>query len=56
MDSIEDMWKHFSLSDKEGVNVDLANASQQSKNILVAKFLTSRVLNMDSVARTFKPL
>ena len=56
MECIEDMWKHFSLSDKEGVNVDLVNASQQSENILVAKFLTSRVLNIDSVARTFKPL
>jgi hypothetical protein len=56
MESIEDMWKNFSLSDKEGLNVDLANTSQQSENILAAKFLTSRVLNMDAVARTFKPL
>lgn len=50
------MWKKFSLSDKEGLNVDLANASQQSENILAAKFLTSRVLNMEAIARTFKPL
>jgi hypothetical protein len=50
------MWKHFSLSDKEVFDVDLVNTSQQSANILVAKFLTSRVLNIDSVARTFKPL
>ena len=56
MESIEDMWKNFSLSDKEGLNVDLVNTSQQSENILAAKFLTSRVLNMDAVARTFKPL
>uniref|UniRef100_A0A2N9IQD1 CCHC-type domain-containing protein n=1 Tax=Fagus sylvatica TaxID=28930 RepID=A0A2N9IQD1_FAGSY len=50
------MWKTFSLSDKEGLNVDLVNTSQQPENILAAKFLTSRVLNMDAVARTFKPL
>jgi hypothetical protein len=56
MDSIEDMWKRFSLSDKEVSNVDLEHTSQQSENILVAKFLTTRVLNIDSVARTFKPL
>ena len=56
MELIEDMWKNFSLSDKEGLNVDLANTSQQLENILAAKFLTSRVLNMDAVARIFKPL
>ena len=56
MESIEDMWKNFSLSNKEGLDVDLANTSQQSENILAAKFLTSRVLNMDAMARTFKPL
>ncbi len=56
MDSIEDMWKHFSLSDKEVSDVDLEHTSQQPEHILVAKFLTARVLNIDSVARTFKPL
>ena len=56
MDSIDDMWKRFSLSDKEVSNVDLEHTAQQSENILVAKFLTTRVLNIDSVARTFKPL
>lgn len=56
MDSIEDMWKRFSLSDKEVSDMDLEHTSQQPENILVAKFLTTRVLNIDSVARTFKPL
>jgi hypothetical protein len=56
MEPIEDMWKRFTLSEKEGLDVNLANTTQQSENILVAKFLTPRVLNIDSVARTFKPL
>jgi hypothetical protein len=56
MESLENMWKNFSLSDKEGLNMDLANTLQQPESILAAKFLTSRVLNMDVVARTFKPL
>lgn len=56
MHSIEDMWKHFSLFDKEGFDVDLVHTSQQSENILVAKFLTTHVLNINFVARTFKPL
>ena len=56
MESVEDMWKKFSLSNKEGLNVDLADTLQQPEHILAAKFLTSHVLNMDAVARTFKPL
>jgi hypothetical protein len=56
MEPLEDMWKRFSLSDKEGFDVDLAHTTQQPVNILVAKFLTPRVLNIDSIARTFKPL
>ncbi len=56
MEPIEDMWQRFTLSDKEGLDVDLAHTQQQFENILVAKFLTPRVLNIDSVARTFKPL
>uniref|UniRef100_A0A2N9HZ94 Zinc knuckle CX2CX4HX4C domain-containing protein n=1 Tax=Fagus sylvatica TaxID=28930 RepID=A0A2N9HZ94_FAGSY len=56
MEPIEDMWKRFTLSEKEGLDVDLANTTQQSENILVENFLTPRVLNIDSVARTFKPL
>ena len=56
MDSIENMWQRFSLSDKEGLDVDLARTFQQPKHILVAKFLTTRLLNIDFVARTFKPL
>ncbi len=56
MESIEEMWQKFSLSEKEGLDVDLARTSQQPEHILVAKFLTTRMLNIDSVARTFKPL
>ncbi len=56
MDSLEGLWKKFSLSDFEGDGVDLASESDQPKSFLAAKFLTRRSLNVEAVARTFKPL
>jgi hypothetical protein len=56
MDSLEGLWKKFSLSDFEGDGVDLASESNQPKSFLAAKFLTQRSLNVEAVACTFKPM
>jgi hypothetical protein len=56
MDTVEKLWEWFSLTSKEDPDVDLMNSSQRPEHILVAKFLTPRLLNIESVARTFKLL
>ena len=56
MESLEGLWEKFSLSEHECQKVDLASTTTQPKSFLAAKFLTRRALNVESVARTFKPL
>jgi hypothetical protein len=56
MDSLEGLWKKFSLSEFEGDGVDLASESDKPQSFLAAKFFTRRSLNVEAVARTFKPL
>jgi hypothetical protein len=56
MESLEGLWEKFSLSDMEGNTVDLHSTPDQPKTFLAAKFLTRRTLNVEAVARTFKPL
>ncbi len=56
MESLEGLWEKFSLSEVEGNMVDLISTPDQPKSFLAAKFLTRRTLNVESVARTFKPL
>ncbi len=56
MESLEGLWEKFSLSEQESQKVDLVSTTTQPKSLLAAKFLTRRALNVESVARTFKPL
>jgi hypothetical protein len=56
MEDLEGLWEKFSLSKREGHTVDLLSTQDQPKSFLAAKFLTRRTLNVESVARTFKPL
>ncbi len=56
MESLEDLWEKFSLSEMESNMVDLLSTPDQPKSYLAARFLTRRILNVESVARTFKPL
>jgi hypothetical protein len=56
MESLEGLWEKFSLSDMEGNTIDLHSTLDQPKTFLAAKFLTRRTLNVEAVARTFKPL
>jgi hypothetical protein len=56
MESIEDLWLRFSLTAKEKVEYDLEEYDKEPSFLLAAKFITHRVLNVEAVARTFKPL
>jgi hypothetical protein len=56
MESIEDLWPRFSLTAKEEVEYDLEEYDKEPSFLLAAKFITHRVLNVEAVARTFKPL
>ena len=56
MESLKGLWEKFSLSNAERNTVDLLSTPNQPKSFLVAKFLTQRSLNVESMACTFKPL
>jgi hypothetical protein len=56
MDSLEDLWDQFSLSEKEGKPVDLGGTPIKAANMVCAKFLTQHTVNVESIANTFKPL
>ena len=56
MDDIDGLWKWFSLQDQEDDKFDLSFMAQQDKPTLAARFFTRRTINVEVVARTFKPL
>ena len=56
MDSLEGLWQKLKLSDEEEVGVNYEDNHSQPHRLLAAKFLTKRMVNIESVARTFKPL
>ena len=53
MDEITQGWSSLSLLDREGDNMKLKKKCPTEEFSLVARFLTSRELSMDAVARTF---
>ncbi|KAK7832538.1 uncharacterized protein CFP56_026312 [Quercus suber] len=56
MDDLTSRCEKLSLSVREGRRVKLSNHQRASEHVLAAKFLTRRALNMEAVARTFRPL
>uniref|UniRef100_A0A7N2REI4 DUF4283 domain-containing protein n=1 Tax=Quercus lobata TaxID=97700 RepID=A0A7N2REI4_QUELO len=56
MEDLTKHWKSFSLSDREGPGLCLKKEQATSKYAIVARFLTKRPLNIDSIANTFTPL
>lgn len=50
MDSLEGLWNKLSLFEAEEIGVSYAKDEISLKYILVAKFLTKRVVNIESVA------
>ena len=56
MEDLTRSWQKLSLTNKDGVNVDLTENKRLNSFTLIAKFFTRRSLNVDAVARTFRPL
>ena len=47
-------WENLTLSKKEQVDYILPEDHRKGEFMIAAKFLTSRFLRMEAVARTFK--
>ena len=56
MARLEEMWARFSLSKEEDRGAEVSGQEESIVHRLAGKFLTKRVINVDAVARTFKPL
>lgn len=56
MEEITQNWRKLSLSEEEGRNIDLSKNKREGSLVLAASFLTRRTVNIEVVARTFRPL
>ena len=56
MAGLEEMWARFSLLEEEERGADVDGQEEAIIHRLAGKFFTKRVLNVDAVAHTFKPL
>ena len=58
MDEVLRNWNRLSLTEDEGTRVNLESDSDAAATefILAARFLTCRVLNVEAIGQTFKPL
>jgi len=56
MASLNKLWSWFSLTEEEEGGPEVTHKVEAVIHWLVGKFFTKRVLNVDAVARTFKPL
>ena len=56
MEEITKLCDRMSLTAKEGGRVDLSDSLEDLGGLLAAKFLTKRVVNLEAVMRTLKPI
>ena len=49
-------WKKLSLSEAEGTRCDLSKDKKPLEHVLTANFFTRRAINVEVVARTFRPI
>lgn len=56
MATLDEMWACFSLIKEEEGGADVPRQEDELVYRLAGKFLTKRMLNVDAVAWTFKPL
>ena len=56
MEDLSKQWINFFLLDREGDKITLGKNKESNEHNIAAKFFTRRALNVDAIARTFKPL
>uniref|UniRef100_A0A7N2LPZ3 DUF4283 domain-containing protein n=1 Tax=Quercus lobata TaxID=97700 RepID=A0A7N2LPZ3_QUELO len=56
MEELELRWKKLSLLEVEGKKHDLSKEKKTAEYVLAAKSFTRRSINVEAVARTFRPL
>ena len=56
MAGLENLWSRFSLDDEEEHGAEVPKPVEEVVHRLAGRFFTKRTLNVESVARTFKPL
>lgn len=56
MAGLDDLWSRFTLTEDEEGGADVSNQEEVEVHRLAGRFFTKRVLNVDVVAHTFKPL
>ncbi|KAK9992304.1 hypothetical protein SO802_027289 [Lithocarpus litseifolius] len=50
------MWSRFSLSEEEEFGAEVSKQNDKEIHRLAGRFFTKRVMNMEAIGRTFKPL
>ena len=57
MDDLTNRWRSLSLTEEEEeAKVDLTKEKKKTGSVLAAKFFTRRTVNVEAVAKTFRPL
>ena len=56
IESLKGLWEKFSLLNDEENGIECTKKDAPANFILAAKFLTKRIMNVESVAHTFQPL
>ena len=56
MEGLENMWSRFSLTEEEEFRAEVSKDDEKEIHRFAGHFFTKRVLNMEVVGRTFKPL
>ena len=56
MEDLTKSWKKLSLSEKEGDKFDLSKSKKSQCFVLASKFYTRRFVNLEALAKTFRPL
>ena len=55
-EEISKRWQKLSLTDIEGDKFDLSKEKKRPEFVLARKFFTRRAINIEALAKTFRPL